>query len=142
MRSGSIDSIGDHRGYLLDTHSFLWALKKPERLGRIARSVIESTGISLRLSSISAFEISYKHQQGKLEPSYESVVENYTHYAKLLGVEDLCITLAHTYLAGSMDWEHQDPFDRIIVAQASLENLTIITNDSRIQAHPWIDAIW
>ena len=54
----------------------------------------------------------------------------------------LPLQLAHTHLAGSMEWAHRDPFDRLLVAQASLENLAIITNDAQIQAHPWIDAVW
>jgi len=132
----------DFKGYLLDTHAFLWALKNPKRLGELARRIIENADTRLYLSSISAFEIMNKQRVGKLDPSYESVVENYTQYARRLGVDDLPLTLAHTYLAGSMGWEHKDPFDRLIVAQASLENLAIITDDAQIQVHPWIDTIW
>ena len=138
----SIDSMGDHKGYLLDTHTFLWAIKGSERLGSIARLIIESTESVLYLSSISAFEVVNKYRVAKLDPTYEVVVENYTQYARRLGVKDLPLSLAHAYLAGSMEWGHLDPFDRLIVAQASLENLAVITNDVQIQTHPWIDTVW
>jgi PIN domain nuclease of toxin-antitoxin system len=138
----SSDSFRDHKGYLMDTHTFLWAAKNPKRLGESARSIIENIDTHLFLSSISAFEIVYKKRIGKLDPTYENVVENYTQYARLLGTNDLPLELAHTYLAGSMEWDHRDPLDRFIVAQASLENLIIITDDLQIQAHPWIDAVW
>jgi PIN domain nuclease of toxin-antitoxin system len=132
----------NQKAYLLDTHTFLWALKSPSRLGKRARLLIADKSNRLFLSAISAFEVTNKHRFGKLDPSYESVVENYTTYAKRLGAEDLPLSIAHTYLAGQMDWEHRDPFDRFIVAQASLENLTIITDDTYIKKHPWVDTIW
>jgi len=135
-------TAGNHKGYLLDTHTFLWALKNPKRLGELARQILENADTCLYLSSISAFEVMNKQRVGKLDPTYESVVENYTQYARRLGVDDLPLTLAHTYLAGNMEWEHKDPFDRLIVAQASLENLAIITDDAQIQAHPWVDTVW
>jgi len=139
---GTVNVLGDHKGYLLDTHTFLWALKRPERLGILARRLIEDPGMRLYLSSISAFEVANKHRLGKLDISYACVIENYTRYAQQLGVEDLPLTLAHTYLAGTMEWEHRDPFDRFIVAQASLENLAIITDDVQIKNHTWVDTIW
>jgi len=139
---GSLSLTGDHRGYLLDTHTFLWALKNPGRLGKKAQLVLEDTNSHLYLSSISAFEVAQKQRLGKLDETYKSVVENYVHYAKQLGAEDLPIALGHSYLAGNMTWEHRDPFDRLLVAQASLESLAIITDDAQIKIHPWIEAIW
>jgi len=138
----SLAAINSYRGYLMDTHTFLWAVKNPRRLGVSALAIIENPDTRLFLSSISAFEVAYKQQTNKLDPTYENVVKNYTQYARLLGAEDLPLALAHTFLAGSMEWDHKDPFDRFIVAQASLENLAIITNDVQIQAHPWVDVIW
>ncbi|MDR2715539.1 MAG: type II toxin-antitoxin system VapC family toxin, partial [Coriobacteriaceae bacterium] len=111
-------------------------------LGKTAHSIIENPKTRLYLSSISAFETANKFRHAKLDATYESIVKNYTQFAQQLGVEDLPLTLAHTYLAGSMDWSHRDPFDRFIVAQAALENLTVITDDSQIKTHPWIDSVW
>jgi len=142
MGALSANAFDNSTGFLLDTHTFIWALKQPKRLGEQARRVIEDTESRLFLSSISASEITNKHRLGRLDETYSLVVEAYAEYAKQLGIEDLPVTLAHAYLAGSMDWEHRDPFDRMLVAQASLENLAIITNDSMISSHPWVDVIW
>ena len=139
---GSLSATEGQNGFLLDTHTFLWAVKRPERLGEKARSIIEDVNATLYLSSISAFETANKSRLGKLDSSYENVVENYTLFEARLGAKDLPLTLAHTYLAGSMDWEHRDPFDRFLVAQASLENLVIITDDEQIRNHPWINTVW
>jgi len=138
---GSLNQ-GIQRGFLLDTHTFLWAAKCPERLGGQARGILEDIESRLYLSSISAFEIANKFRIGKLDPTYESVLEGYTSFVRQLGIEDLPLTCAHAYLAGTMEWDHRDPFDRFIVAQASLENLVIISNDAQMQAHPWVDVVW
>jgi PIN domain nuclease of toxin-antitoxin system len=139
---GELAVLSNHRGYLLDTHTFLWAVRNPKRLGKAAHTVLEGPDQHLYLSSFSAYEISQKHRLGKLDPSYGFVVENYTEVASRLGVIDLPVTLAHAYQAGQMDWPHHDPFDRIIAAQAALENLVLITNDTALNSHPWIETVW
>ncbi|MDR2196708.1 MAG: type II toxin-antitoxin system VapC family toxin [Coriobacteriales bacterium] len=138
---GDVSFLADQRGYLLDTHTFLWAVQEPARLGRLSRQVIESSETTLYLSAISAYEVSYKHRLGKLQ-DYAFVVENYAEVMRRLSVVDLPIALAHSYQAGTMEWEHRDPFDRLLVAQAALENLTLITDDERIRSHPWVTTVW
>jgi PIN domain nuclease of toxin-antitoxin system len=138
---GTLTVFGDYGGYLLDTHSFLWAIKEPHRLGSAARAVIEDPDTRLYLSSASAYELTYKSYLGKL-PDYSFVVDNYVGFAHELGVIDLPITLGHAYQAGSMSWEHRDPFDRILAAQAALENLAFITNDSVFASLGWHDLVW
>jgi PIN domain nuclease of toxin-antitoxin system len=138
---GIVSSFGGLGGYLLDTSAFLRAGQVPDKLGKRARTIIEQPDLPLYLSSISAYEVTNKHRLGKLG-GFELLVENYTEVARRLGTIDLPVSLAHTYLAGSMDWQHRDPFDRILVAQAALENLTIITNDAQLQNHPWIETVW
>ena len=142
LKLAAVNLLDDHEGYLLDTHTFLWAVKCPKRLSKDARTIIENPDVSLYLSSISAFEIMNKWHIGKLDATYENVVKSYVRFAQCLGVKDLPIALDHAYLAGNMEWDHRDPFDRLLVAQASLENLTIITNDAQMQAHPWVDTVW
>jgi len=133
---------GANSGYLLDTHSFLWAAKCPERLGEQALSLIQDMNTRLYLSSISAFEIANKHRIGKLDPTYGSILDNYAFIAKKLDAKDLPLSLEHTLLAGAMEWEHRDPFDCLIVAQASLEKLVIITNDTKMQDCLLANTIW
>ncbi|MCL2654717.1 MAG: type II toxin-antitoxin system VapC family toxin [Coriobacteriia bacterium] len=134
-------AFSDVRDYLLDTHTFLWAAHEPERLGKRAREVIEDINSRLYLSAVSAYEVTNKYRNGKLD-EYRFVVDNYTEIARKLGTIELPVTLAHMYQAGQMDWEHRDPFDRILAAQAALENLVIITHDAMLRAHPWFETVW
>jgi PIN domain nuclease of toxin-antitoxin system len=83
-----------------------------------------------------------KHNLRKLDVSYTFVVENYTEVARKLGTIDLPVTLAHAYQAGAMEWPHRDPFDRILAAQAALENLVLITDDAALKNHPWVETLW
>jgi PIN domain nuclease of toxin-antitoxin system len=137
----TLSNRGDHQDFLLDSCALLWAAKKPSRLGNIAREIIEDPATRLFLSSISAYELAFKHRLGKLG-EYGFVVENYTEVVRKLGVIDLPITLAHAYQAGQMDWFHRDPFDRVIAAQAASENLVLITNDAVLSSHPWFETVW
>ena len=117
-------------------------MKRPSRLGNLTRAVLEDHGATLYLSSINAYEATIKQRLGRLDSSYDSVIAIYPKLVKQLGALDLPVSLAHTFLAGSMDWDHPDPFDRLLVAQASLENLVVITDDSLVKGHPWIDTVW
>ncbi|MDR2108816.1 MAG: type II toxin-antitoxin system VapC family toxin [Coriobacteriales bacterium] len=138
---GSVSRLSAQRDYLLDTHSFLWAAQDPDRLGRLSREIIESSDTRLYLSAISAYETSYKYRAGKLK-DYAFVVENYAEVMRRLSVIDLPVTALHSHQAGIMEWEHRDPFDRLLVAQAAAENLVLITDDEKIRAHPWVATIW
>lgn len=131
----------EQKGYLLDTHTFVWAVQQPEKLGKTAREIIEQSTTKLYLSSISAFEITNKYRIGKL-PGCEYLVSNYAEIARQLGVADLPISLAHTWFAGQFEWSHRDPFDRILAAQAALENLTLISNDKAFQTLNYYDLVW
>ena len=93
------------------------------------------------LSTISAFEISNKYRIGKL-PGFEYVASNYTQIAAQLGLLDLPISLAHSWFAGQFEWDHRDPFDRILVAQAAMENLILISNDSAFKTLDYYELLW
>ena len=128
-------------GYLLDTHTFLWAVCDSRKLGGNARKVIGDSGTQLFISSASAYEIMNKHRIGKL-PGYSHVAENYLEIQKTLGADELPISMKHAHYAGSFEWDHRDPFDRILAAQAFVNNLTLITNDSAFQSLQWVDVLW
>jgi len=74
--------------YLLDTHTFLWAVQEDWKLSDIAHKAIENTNIQLFISAISAYEISNKYRLGKL-PGYAYIIENYQEIVQKLGVEHL-----------------------------------------------------
>ena len=115
--------------YLLDTHTFLWWVFNDDRLSYNARQVIKTSESRLYFSAASAWEISTKHRIGKLTEA-GSVVDDLPGFLSRARVEPLPINLEDALLAGSMKREHRDPFDRMIIAQAQLRKIPIVTNDS------------
>lgn len=133
--------IKNEQGFLLDTHTFIWAAQEPEKLGVEARQIVEDPANTLYLSSISAFELTNKYRIGKL-PECDYLVSNYTQIARQLGTVDLPITLAHTWFAGQFEWGHRDPFDRILAAQAAMENLILVSNDKAFDSLDYYELAW
>ena len=121
--------------YLLDTHTFLWAVhKEGSKLSDNALNVISDTNSKLYVSSMSAYEITNKYRIGKL-PLYEHVVNNYFDILTNSGVIELPVTSKHAHYAGKFEWDHRDPFDRAIIATAIVENMTLITIDDNIHKY-------
>lgn len=127
--------------YLLDTHTVLWALTNPARLGPEARGVLESGASEIVVSAVTAWEIATKHRLGKL-PQADVLIAAYPSHIAKLQAQQLPITQEHALAAGRLNWSHRDPFDRILVAQAMLESMTLLTNDTVITAMPGIRAVW
>jgi PIN domain nuclease of toxin-antitoxin system len=75
-------------------------------------------------------------------PEYAYIAENYLNILKTFGANPLPLNEQHAHLAGKMDWEHRDPFDRMLAAQASIENMTLITNDPMFKELPWVSLYW
>jgi PIN domain nuclease of toxin-antitoxin system len=115
--------------YLLDTHVILFALLEPHRLSQIVRAILEDRTIELHVSAASAWEIATKHRLGKL-PLAGQVAPEIEHHLRRMGCTELPITVAHARLAGAINSRHRDPFDRLIAAQAILEGLPLLGNDS------------
>ena len=112
---------------LLDTHVMLWWLNRDHRLTRPVRSSIEQQADQVLVSAASAWEIAIKRAMGKLEPPsrwHQEIAE--------YGFEPLAITFDHAREAGELPRHHADPFDRMLVAQARLEGLTLVTADPNI----------
>lgn len=114
--------------YLLDTHALLWALTEPGRLGHEAREIIVARGSQLVVSAASAWEISTKRRLGKL-PQADVLVGAYSRHLERLGADRLSVTEDHALLAGGLRWEHRDPFDRMLAAQAMIESMTLLSHD-------------
>ena len=127
--------------YLLDTHAFLWAVSDSQRLGVKAREVIEDSTASIFLSAVSAYEIMNKCRIGKL-PGYAQVAEDYLEILRQLGADELPIRTKHAHYAGQIEWDHRDPFDRLLAAQALIDDLTLISNDSAFQSLPALTVLW
>ena len=127
--------------FLLDTHVALWALTEPARLGRAAREVIEQRSPRLAVSAVSAWEISTKHRLGKL-PQADVLLAGYSKHLDRLGVIRLPVTEDHALLAGCLDWNHRDPFDRMLAAQAMIESMVIITGDPAFAGCAGVPTLW
>ena len=128
-------------GYLLDTHTFLWMTHDSRKIGSSARDVMAGGLVPLFVSAVSAYEITNKYRLGKL-PEYGYVVENYHDIVRELGAAELPISARHAHLAGTIEWAHRDPFDRLLAAQALTDNLTLITNDPAFNSLEEIRLLW
>ena len=126
---------------LLDTHAVIWAVNEPARLGEAARELIEDTSNELLVSAASAWELATKHRLGRL-PGAAGLLASYESDLRRLGATQLSITTAHALLAGDLDWDHRDPFDRMLAAQAILESLTLVTRDPALAARPNLRTVW
>jgi PIN domain nuclease of toxin-antitoxin system len=126
---------------LLDTHAFVWAVASPERLSKAAREAISDATVPLLVSAVSAWEISIKHRAGRW-PEVGALVRQYQQLLGRLGAEELALTGAHGLVAGGMEWEHADPFDRALAAQAMAEGLPLITRDMTFKKLPGLTVIW
>jgi PIN domain nuclease of toxin-antitoxin system len=119
---------------LLDTQAWLWMLAAPERFSGRALRLVESRSNELLLSAASAWEIAIKHalgklkMPGKLEASVPDLMQK-------TGVIALPITHAHALRAGSLPSHHRDPFDRLLIAQAQLERIPILTSDTQLDSY-------
>lgn len=125
---------------LLDTHAFLWASAEPGKLSTKARRAITSSENELFVSAASAWEIATKFRLGKL-PDVEIVVQNFPAIVLTLRASDLAITPAHALRAGGYAQAHADPFDRILVAQAEIEGLPLVSKDPALRQFG-IELLW
>jgi len=122
---------------LLDTHVLLWWLEGGDALAAGARAAIGSPESAIYVSAASAWEITLKRAKGRLD-SPSDVVDA----IDANGFLELPITVSHAQSVGGLPPHHADPFDRILIAQAMLEGLTIVTRDPAFAAYdvPLLDA--
>lgn len=126
---------------LLDTHAVVWANAAPERLSATARSLISDPANPLVVSAASAWELAIKFRSGRF-PAAEPLVRQFDSVRGRVGASELPITSAHAIRAGGLAWEHTDPFDRMLVAQALMEDLTLVTRDRAMRAVPGLLTAW
>ena len=122
---------------LLDTHVVLWWLDDNPDLSLRARTVIADGNNLAFVSAAVIWEIQIKRALGKLK-----IPKNFRNVLDQQGFELLDITVEHAYAVGKLPLYHRDPFDRILVAQAKLENMILVSRDKRIKKYkiPLINA--
>jgi PIN domain nuclease of toxin-antitoxin system len=118
---------------LLDTHLLLWAAGEPRRLSKSARTLIGNPDNELLFSAASLWEVAIKRRLGR---------EDFKVDARLLrrglmdnGYSELPILSDHVVATESLSLAHRDPFDRILVAQATVEGITLLTIDSQVSQY-------
>lgn len=114
---------------LLDTHAVLWWFNGDAALSPAARAAIEPDDNQIFVSAASAMEVSTKHRVGKL-PGAGTLTNRFEEMVEHEGFIPLPITLAHGALGGRLPIAHKDPFDRLLIAQALLEGLTLVSNEA------------
>jgi PIN domain nuclease of toxin-antitoxin system len=114
---------------LLDTHSFIWWLAGDPLLSSAAQRAIGDERNEVFLSAASAWEIATKYRLGKL-PRAAALASDIAGAVANQGFSELPITIRHAQVAGDLRATHKDPFDRMLIAQATLENLRLVSNET------------
>ena len=119
---------------LLDTHTFLWWDSEPEKLSRRALELCQNPENTLVLSVASIWEMQIKIQLGKLQ--IKIPLEEMISQQQKNGIEILPVEASHIFAVESLPNYHKDPFDRLIVAQAIVEDAILVSADPLISQYP------
>lgn len=122
---------------LLDTHVLLWWDRDDARLSKEARAAIAHVDNRVFISAASPWEIAIKARRGKLRFSGTP-----TALIEANGFLPLAISPAHASAASSLPWNHEDPFDRVLVMQARDEHLVLVHADASIRPFPGVSQMW
>ena len=125
---------------LIDTHALIWWWMDETRLPAKASDALASGGASVFVSIASVWEIAIKHGLGKLDLDPRIVVGLRSGDA-LESFEELEISRRHVVEAGALEHHHGDPFDRLLIAQARLEGLTIVSNEKLFDSYG-VSRLW
>ena len=124
------------RPLLLDTHVLLWSVGDTDRLSSTAREVLSAGVVPAYVSAASVWELAIKRASGKLKAP-----DDLLEQIAVAKFGELGVTFEHAMRAGALPPHHGDPFDRMLVAQAQSEKLTLVTNDARIAAYD-VPVLW
>lgn len=125
---------------LLDTHTFIWWYNEPERLPARVLVACQDVENSLMLSVASVWEIQIKAQLGKLRLA-KPLPDIIRHQQEQNHLYILPVTLPVIFTVDSLPLYHRDPFDRLLIAQAKLDQSLLISNDSQFRPYP-VSLLW
>jgi len=123
--------------YLLDTHAILWYADASDELPQTVRELMDASECLYSIASL--WEIAIKQSLGRLNRAI--TIENYDMLCRRAGFRRLTIFPVHLERIKELPAIHRDPFDRLLVAQAQVENLAIVTRDSIIPQYP-VETVW
>jgi PIN domain nuclease of toxin-antitoxin system len=126
---------------LLDTHVLVWALGDLSRLSQTAAAQIREPANELFVAAITPFELATKHRIGKL-PNAESRLLAFGDHMRRLGASELPISGHHALVAGQLNCDHRDPFDRMLAAQSITEAIPLVTSDAAFGSISGVRVIW
>jgi len=126
---------------LLDTHAFLWWVTEDPKLSARARRIIGNSSNDVYFSAVSGWEIAIKAGLGRLRIGDGSVEDFVAEHVAVNGFQVLAIQLRHVLRTASLPGQHRDPFDRLLVAQAIGEELTLMSAD-RALAEYKVKIVW
>jgi PIN domain nuclease of toxin-antitoxin system len=135
-----VSTASPNKPLLLDTHTLLWWLLDAPELSAVARAAIARGGQRVFVSAASSWELAIKYRLGKL-PSAADIVENLPRYLRKERFDVLPIGLDHTLAAGALPDMHRDPFDRMLIAQAQINKLQLVSRDA-VFADYGVDVLW
>jgi len=125
---------------LLDTHVFLWALLDSPKLSQRAREILVDARSTLLFSSVSSLEMAIKVRNGRLRlpaPLCRYLPNKFSE----LGLAPLPVEHSHAFRVAELPAHHRDPFDRLLIAQAQLEGVPLISADTQLHAYD-VEVIW
>jgi PIN domain nuclease of toxin-antitoxin system len=125
---------------LLDSHALLWSITGDLRVPAPVRAAIANPENRVFVSLASLWEIGIKLAQGRLHlPGND--IEYVLSFMERWRIEPLPVTLEHIRIAAALPFHHGDPFDRMLIAQANLEGLQLVSNDTKMRLYP-VDLFW
>jgi PIN domain nuclease of toxin-antitoxin system len=113
---------------LLDTHALIWWMTENPSLPESVRRLMVDKRNTVVVSAASAWEMATKVRLGRL-PASSDITRNFEEYLTQAGFESLAVSAAHGIRAGLLPGPQRDPFDRMLIAQAQAENLTMVSNE-------------
>jgi PIN domain nuclease of toxin-antitoxin system len=124
---------------LLDTHAFLFAIADPQQLTARVRAWLTDPTIERWVSVVSIWEIAVKVQIGKLSLPLDR--KYYSAHLRALKARPLAVQLDHSLAMLKLPLHHRDPFDRLLIAQAMEEGLTLVTRDNAFSEYS-VETVW
>ena len=121
---------------LLDTHAALWWLSDDERLGATCADLVSDASSQVLLSAVVVWEVAIKRSLGKLDAPGDLA-------ATLLGAgaQALPVGIDHAEAVSELPWHHRDPFDRLLIAQATIEGAVLVSDDQALRAYG-VPLVW